>query len=131
MKGTILTFDKHTNKGLISGHDGNRYEFSLSDWTEKKTPLKGQQVDFESEEKMAKSIILIPSLLEERSRIAAALFALFLGGFGVHKFYLGQTGLGIIYLLFFWTLIPAIAAFIEFIILLTMSEQRFQEKFCK
>ena len=37
-----------------------------------------------------------------KSRIAAALLAFFLGGFGVHKFYLGQVGLGILYLIFFF-----------------------------
>jgi TM2 domain-containing membrane protein YozV len=64
-----------------------------------------------------------------RSRLAAALFAFFLGGFGAHKFYLGQTGMGILYLLFFWTIIPAIVTFIEFIILLTMSDEAFASKY--
>ena len=31
----------------------------------------------------------------KKSRIAAALLAFFLGGFGVHKFYLGKIGQGI------------------------------------
>ncbi|EFL92339.1 TM2 domain-containing hypothetical protein [Candidatus Regiella insecticola LSR1] len=39
----------------------------------------------------------------------------FFGGIGAHKFYLGKIGQGFLYLLFFWTLIPAIIAFIEFI----------------
>ncbi len=64
-----------------------------------------------------------------KSRIAAALLAFFLGGFGIHKFYLGQTGWGVVYLLFCWTLIPAIAAFVEVIILITMSDARFAEKY--
>ena len=41
------------------------------------------------------------------------LLALFLGGFGAHRFYLGQTGLGILYMVFVWTFIPAIAALID------------------
>ncbi len=53
----------------------------------------------------------------------------FLGGFGIHKFYLGQVGLGIIYLIFCWTIIPAIVAFIEFIILLTMNDETFNQKY--
>ena len=64
-----------------------------------------------------------------KSKVAAALLALFLGGFGVHKFYLGQVGLGILYLVFCWTFIPAIIAFIEFIILLTMSDDAFNQKY--
>lgn len=64
-----------------------------------------------------------------KSKIAAALLAFFLGGFGAHKFYLGQTGMGILYLVFFWTFIPAIVAFVEFILLLTMSDEKFNQKF--
>ncbi len=69
------------------------------------------------------------SLKSEKSKIAAALLALFLGGLGIHKFYLGQGGWGILYLIFFWTFIPMIVAFFEAIILLVMSEDRFDEKF--
>lgn len=50
---------------------------------------------------------------EKKSVGVAVLLALFLGGLGIHKFYLGKTSLGIIYLLFFWTLIPGIIALIE------------------
>ncbi|MGB3224340.1 MAG: zinc-ribbon domain and TM2 domain-containing protein [Desulforhopalus sp.] len=64
-----------------------------------------------------------------KSKIAAALLALFLGGFGIHKFYLGQVGTGIVYLLLFWTFIPTIIAFIEFIILLTMHDETFNQKY--
>ncbi len=58
----------------------------------------------------------------------AALLAFFLGAFGVHKFYLGQVGMGIIYLLFCWAFIPAIISFIEFIVLLLMSDIEFNRK---
>lgn len=43
----------------------------------------------------------------------AVLFALLLGGFGAHHFYLGHTVVGVLFILFFWTLIPAIIALIE------------------
>src|SRR5687768_3893429 len=66
-----------------------------------------------------------------KSKITAGILALFLGGLGVHKFYLGQTGLGILYLVFFWTFIPAIIALVEGIILLTMSDDRFAEKYAR
>lgn len=65
----------------------------------------------------------------EKSRVAAILLAFFLGGFGVHKFYLGRIGQGLIYLIFCWTFIPAIIAFIEFIIYLTMSDEAFAHKY--
>jgi len=75
------------------------------------------------------AINLGPVASNGKSRIAAALFAIFLGGFGIHKFYLGQVGLGILYLIFCWTFIPAIVAFIEFILLLTMSDEKFNQKY--
>jgi len=48
-----------------------------------------------------------------RDELAGILLALFLGGFGIHHFYLRRTGLGILYLCFFWTWIPALLGFIE------------------
>ena len=64
-----------------------------------------------------------------KSRTTAILWCFFLGTFGAHRFYLGQAGLGLLYLLFFWTLIPSFVAFIEFIMLLVMSEPEFDRKF--
>ena len=64
-----------------------------------------------------------------KSRVAAIILALFLGGFGVHKFYLGRVAAGVLYLIFFWTFIPAIIAFIEMIIYITMSDEAFAEKY--
>ncbi|MDK9700981.1 MAG: NINE protein, partial [bacterium] len=49
--------------------------------------------------------------------------------FGAHKFYFGNPGLGVLYLLFFWTAIPAIIGIIEGIIILTMSQADFDAKF--
>jgi len=43
----------------------------------------------------------------------AVLLALFGGWIGAHKFYLGQTGMGILYLLFCWTYIPLIVSVFE------------------
>ena len=64
-----------------------------------------------------------------RDRVAAALFAFFLGSFGAHKFYLGRIGQGVLYLLFSWTLIPAILGFIEGIIYLTKSDEQFAAEY--
>jgi TM2 domain-containing membrane protein YozV len=64
-----------------------------------------------------------------RDKTAAGILALIFGGFGVHRFYLGQPGRGILYLLFFWTFIPAIIAFIEGIVLLSMDDDAFNIKY--
>lgn len=64
-----------------------------------------------------------------KDKTTAGLLALFLGGIGIHKFYLGRGGQGILYLIFCWTFIPAVIAFIEAIILLTMSDADFNLKY--
>jgi TM2 domain-containing membrane protein YozV len=48
-----------------------------------------------------------------RDEVVGILLALFLGSFGAHHFYLRRTGLGILYLCFFWSGIPALLGFIE------------------
>jgi TM2 domain-containing membrane protein YozV len=52
----------------------------------------------------------------ERARkeeVVGVLLAVFLGGFGIHHFYLHRDTAGILYALFFWTGIPALLGLIE------------------
>lgn len=134
MQGTILSFHPETNTGLISGHDGTRYSFARADWTSPKMePTDGLTVDFDVEGKNAIQIIVIETKssgkLDARKKSEAILFALFFGWMGAHKFYLRQTGMGVIYLVFFWTIVPAIISVVELIILILMSESEFNRKF--
>jgi TM2 domain-containing membrane protein YozV len=64
-----------------------------------------------------------------KSKLIAVLLAIFLGGFGVHKFYLGDTRAGVLYLAFFWTFIPAIVGFIEGILWLVQSDQEWLARY--
>ena len=64
-----------------------------------------------------------------KNKTTAAILAFFLGGLGVHRFYLGQNGLGLVYLLFFWTFIPALIALVDFIIFVTMNDAHFNAKY--
>jgi len=131
MKGTILSYDVTTHSGKISGYDGNRYSFIRQDWSGNNTPKEGIEVDFENEGQNAKDIIPIKKINSgssgHKDKTVAALLALFLGGIGIHKFYLGRGTQGVLYILFFWTFIPAIIAFFEGIIYLTKSEEAFND----
>ena len=64
-----------------------------------------------------------------KSKIVAGILALLVGGIGIHKFYLGKSGKGVMYLLFCWTGIPALLAFIEGIIILCSNDENFQIKY--
>ena len=64
-----------------------------------------------------------------KNKIVAGLLGIFLGGLGIHKFYLGKTGQGILYLLFCWTLIPGFVGLIEGIIYLVTNEEDFNRKY--
>jgi TM2 domain-containing membrane protein YozV/Tfp pilus assembly major pilin PilA len=57
------------------------------------------------------------------------LLTFFLGGFGIHRFYLGNYFLGILYLLFFWTLIPGLIALVECIVFLFKSSDTIEENY--
>ena len=65
------------------------------------------------------------SEMNEKSRVAAGVLAILLGDIGIHKFYMGKIGMGILYLLFCWTGIPAFVGLIEGIIYLTESDEKF------
>lgn len=65
----------------------------------------------------------------KHNKISAALFAILLGTFGAHKFYLGQPGQGIFYLLFCWTGIPTVIGIIEGIMYLGQNDMDFYHKY--
>jgi TM2 domain-containing membrane protein YozV len=64
-----------------------------------------------------------------KNKTTAALFALLLGGLGIHKFYLGKPGIGILYILFCWTIIPSIIGFVEGLMFFSMSDDDFDRKY--
>ena len=64
-----------------------------------------------------------------RNKTVAFLLAFFLGGLGIHKMYLGRVAAGILYMLFFWTFIPAVIAFFEALNYLFMSEAKFDKRY--
>ncbi len=71
-------------------------------------------------------------------KVAAALFAFFLGAFGAHKFYLGYTKQGVIMLLIFLlgfillglpSVVIGIIAFIEFVVYISKSDEEFEQTY--
>lgn len=64
-----------------------------------------------------------------RDKTLAGILALLLGGAGIHRFYLGQIGLGFLYLFFFW--ITWIVGIIDAIVLFSMDQDDFDRKYNK
>ena len=64
----------------------------------------------------------------EKSKVTAGVLALLLGGIGIHKFYTGAWGWGIVYIVLRLTYIPALVALVEGIRYLTMKQPEFAQK---
>ena len=102
MKGSILEFNTESRQGVVSGDDGKRYSLDVADWKGSALPNAGKRVDFSVNGEKAEAVYADTKASEVSSKkIAAALFAFFLGAFGAHKFYLGYTKQGVIMLLVF------------------------------
>ena len=70
-----------------------------------------------------------PARTQESKKVVAGILAILLGGFGIHKFYLGYTVPGIIMLVLACTGISGIIGIVEGIIYLTKSDEEFIETY--
>ena len=98
VKGAILDYSVQTNTGVISGDDARRYQFEGVEWKVTGAfPMPGIRVEFVPKANKATAIYNIdgikPSHQPERkcNHVIAAMTAIFLGGLGIHKFYMGYT----------------------------------------
>lgn len=156
----MLDYSVQQNSGLISGDDGSRYTFGGADWKGTSVPTAGVHVDFEVGPggQGARNVYILgqsstfgaswpnsgrPSAgigTNSKSKIIAGLLAIFLGGLGIHKFYLDYpsqgvillvasiigvvtllTGIGILILIGIW-----IVCLIEGVIYMTKSDEEFE-----
>lgn len=67
--------------------------------------------------------------MAKKNRLAAASLAILVGMFGIHKFYLGRSAAGILYLLFCWTGLPGLVGLVEGIVYLFQSDGEFDSKY--
>lgn len=66
-----------------------------------------------------------------KNRGIAIVLALFLGGIGAHKFYLGKITQGFLYLIFSWTFVPALLSWIDIFNFAVMGEDKFHAHYSK
>jgi len=142
MRGQILTYSPESGEGMISGADGKRYTFKGTEYRGRVLDIRpGQEVDFEAhEDGSAAAVFPLPGtvpLSGGKSKVAAGVLAILLGTFGVHKFYLGYNGAGLIMLLLtlctcFILAAPIyVIALVEGIIYLTKTDAEFEETYVR
>jgi len=68
--------------------------------------------------------------VKESKRVTAGLLAIFFGGFGIHKFYLGKVLQGFVHFIFSFTLIPFIIGIMEGLKYLKATDQEFTIRYC-
>lgn len=71
-----------------------------------------------------------PAFRVKNQRLATW-FGILLGGFGLHRFYLGQYPSGFLYLLFCWTLVPTLLGWRDAFLTGRMTPSAFEFKYCR
>jgi TM2 domain-containing membrane protein YozV/RNA polymerase subunit RPABC4/transcription elongation factor Spt4 len=64
-----------------------------------------------------------------KNKWVAVILALWIGGLGAHKFYLGKYAQGIIYLVLFWTAVPFFIGWVEAVIYAFTPQEGFSERY--
>ncbi len=137
--GHIHSYDTYRGVGLIAPDDGTLLGFRVEDVNAPKAIAPGRRVSFRMDDHVdyvyRVAVEGAPRL--ERSRITATLLAMLGGVFGLQKFYLGYSSLGVAILLisvgFAWTAVAPLATIgvglIEGLIYLTMSDEKFERRY--
>ncbi|MDQ0838207.1 TM2 domain-containing protein [Sphingomonas faeni] len=148
MRGQVLGVDPRTGEGIVAGQDGQRYRFAPEDWAHRGEPAIGIEVDFEAANDRALSVFPMPTApgprravppatvappTNDRNKYVAAVMAFVIGTLGIHRFYLGRTGSGIIMLVLSITVIGLVIsapwALIDMIRYLMMSDEEFAARY--
>lgn len=145
MRGQVLGMDVRSGAGVVAGDDGRRYTFGRDDWAHGGEPSVGGTVDFETADSRALNVFPLPVAtapavqaapalpVNDRNKYVAALLAFFIGTFGIHRFYLGRNGSGVVMLLLTLSvvglLVSAPWALIDTIRYLMMSDAEFAARY--
>lgn len=103
MRGQVLEYNPASGEGVISAQDGKRYTFKGTEFRGDVLSCRpGLEVDFIAGEVGATAVYPMPGQRgrdDGKSKVAAGILAILLGCLGIHKFYLGYTGPGVVMLL--------------------------------
>lgn len=96
--GQIESYDSETKTGLVKDQE-EFFKFDATSWISDVPPDSGDEVTFELKDGVVINMRLVAETMKPvqgvKKRWIATVLAVFLGAFGVHRFYLGFYKLGL------------------------------------